>query len=75
MEKVKRYGLWGFFPFNRVHVTVGEPVEFADLTARVRTMRERRAEEALYKDMMARVEEKMRETRDKNARERHADAA
>ena len=34
MEKVKRYGLWGFFPFNRVHVTVGEPVEFADLTAR-----------------------------------------
>ena len=38
-------------------------------------MREHATQEALYKDMMARVEEKMRETRDKNARERHADAA
>lgn len=75
MEKVKRYGVWGFFPFNRVHVTVGEPVEFADLTARCGRCANDAQREALYKDMMARVEEKMRETRDKNARERHADAA
>ena len=44
MEKVKRYGLWGFFPFNRVHVTVGEPVDPRTSPRAVRTMHERRAE-------------------------------
>ena len=70
MERVKRYGTWGFFPFNHVHVTVGDRIDFTDLTAKCGRCRDDKQREALYKEMVARVEEKMRETRDKNKTER-----
>lgn len=72
MEKVKRYGVMWFYPFNHVHVTVGEPIDFADLTARCGKCKTDKAREELFRSMTDRVEERMREIRAKNLEERHA---
>jgi monolysocardiolipin acyltransferase len=70
MERVKKYGRWGFCPFNRVHVTVGEPVDLADLAERCGRCDTERKKEFLYAAIAARVEAAMRETREKNLAER-----
>ena len=70
MERVKKYGRWGFSPLNHVHVTVGEPVELADLAARCGRCDTERKREELYAAMAARVEAAMRATREKNLAER-----
>jgi len=71
MEKVKPFGVFMMFPGNHVHVTVGEPIEFGDLVARCKKCAGNSAQrEELFKSMVARVEESMRETRTRNLKER-----
>ena len=70
MENVKKYGRWGFWPFNRVHVTVGTPIDFTDLTRKCKKCDTQKKKEALYAAMMKRTEAEMRVTREKNLRER-----
>jgi monolysocardiolipin acyltransferase len=70
MEHVKKYGRWGFSFLNHVHVTVGEPVELADLAARCSRCDTEKKREKLYAAIAARVEAAMRETREKNLAER-----
>ena len=70
MDQVKKYGRWGFSAFNKVHVTVGEPIDFTDLTARCKKCDSAKRKEKLYASMMRRTETAMRRTREKNNAER-----
>jgi monolysocardiolipin acyltransferase len=70
MEQVKPYGLMMFYPFKHVHVTVGEPIDFSDLVGRCQKCRNDTQREDLFRSMVARVEESMRETRVRNLKER-----
>ena len=70
MERVKPYGVGMLYPFNHVHVTVGEPVDFSDMVGRCRKCRNDAQREELFRSMMARVEQGMRETRERNLKER-----
>lgn len=60
MEQVKPYGVGALYPFNHVHVTVGEPVDFSDLVGRCRKCSDDKQREELFVTMVARVEESMR---------------
>ena len=71
MNQVKAYGKWGLGVGKRVHVTVGEPLDVSDLTAKCRRCEKNaKARDALYASIMARVEESLRDLAAKNARER-----
>lgn len=58
------------YPFKHVHVTVGEPVDFSDMVGQCQKCRNDKQREELFKSMVARVEESMRETRTRNLKER-----
>ena len=66
-----RYGKWSMAVGERVHVTVGEPLDFRDLTAKcARCERNARARDHLHAQIMARVESALKELEARNARER-----
>ena len=70
MERVKPYGVGVLRAGERIHVTVGEPIDFGDLVRRCGRCGTEKKKERLFREMMSRVEEKMLETRARNLRER-----
>jgi monolysocardiolipin acyltransferase len=71
MNQVKTYGKWGLGVGNRVHVTVGQPLDVSDLTAKCRRCEKNaKARDALYASIMARVDQSLRDLEAKNIRER-----
>ena len=70
MERVKPYGVPMLYPFNHVHITVGEPMDFSDLVGKCSKCKTDKQREDLFKMMMTRVEEGMSATRTRNLEER-----
>lgn len=71
MDVIKPYGKWSIAVGERVHVTVGEPLDFRDLTAKcARCEKNARARDHLHAQIMARVESALKELEARNARER-----
>lgn len=76
MAVVKPYGEYSIGVGKRVHVTVGEPIDFSDLVKKCgRCEKSVKARDALYGQIMDRVEGRLRDLKAKNARERESTGA
>ena len=73
MELVKPIGTWAPRPWPYVHVTVGEPLDFADLLPRCRACeKDAAARDALHHDITSRLHAALAELRRRNLEERAA---
>jgi len=71
MGVIKPYGKWSMAMGERVHVTVGEPLDLRDLTAKcARCEKNAKARDHLHAQIMARVESALKKLEARNARER-----
>ena len=70
VNEIERNGMeWNETKRNGT-LTAGEPIDFSDLVARCQKCRDDKQREDLFRSMVARVEESMRETRVRNLKER-----
>jgi len=71
MSDVKPYGRWEIGVGKRVHVTVGEPLDLTDLTAKcARCEKNAKARDHLHAQIMRRVETALKDLEAQNRRER-----
>jgi len=73
MGVVKPYGEYAIGVGKSVHVTVGEPMDFSDLLKKcAKCEKSDKARDALYGQIMDRVENRLRDLKAQNARERES---